>query len=229
MPKRTTPLVTTNIYHIYNRSIDQRIVFKNKGDYERALKTFNYYSHSLPNPKLSIFLRLPVEYQNKILEKFIDEDEKLITPISFCLMPDHFHFLITQNKDGGISKFAADFQNSYTKYFNEKYHRLGPIFLSRFKAVRIENESQLLHVSRYIHLNPYSSGLVKNLKELSQYQWSSLGEYLSPTSFAENICDKTIILNHFKRAARFRYFTFSQAGYQRSLKSIRNILLEAKQ
>ncbi len=229
MPKRTTQLITTNIYHIYNRAIDKRTVFRNEIEYKHAIKTFSYYLYSSPSPKLSSFLKLSEDLRTNILNKFRGEDKKLIIPLAFCLMPNHFHFLIIQSEDGGISKFAANFQNSYAKYFNTKYHRVGPIFLPRFKAVRMEDENQLLHVSRYIHLNPYSSGVVKTLRELSQYRWSSLGEYLSPTTSPENICDKTIILNHFKRIARFRDFVFNQAGYQRSLKSIRNSLLETKQ
>lgn len=225
MPRRLNPLVTENLYHVYNRAIDGRVVFKNEEEYNHALRCFCYYSHVSPTPKFSTFLKFSLDTQSKVLNKLEENNKKLITPIAFCFMPDHFHFLLIQNVDNGISKFAANFQNSYTKYFNKKYERLGPILLPRFKAVKIESENQLLHISRYIHLNPYSSNLVKNLNELEWYPWSSLPEYLSPNRFT-SICNERIILQHFKKPGRYKDFVFNQAGYQKSLKQIRNALLE---
>lgn len=226
MPKRLLPLITNHIYHIYNRTIDGRIIFKNEAEYGHALMSFNYYLYSSPTPKLSTFLKFSTHTQSEVLDKLKKKDKKLITPIAFCIMPDHFHFLVIQNENGGISKFAANFQNSYTKYFNTKYKRLGPLLLTRFKAVKIESENQLLHLSRYIHLNPYSSKLVKNTDELVQYPWSSLPEYLYPDKFPNPVCDKTIILQHFKKTGRYKDFILNQAGYQRSLKQIRNAIME---
>ena len=226
MPRRFIPLVTNSIYHVYNRAIDGRVIFKNRLEYEHAIMCFSYYLNASATPKLSTFLKFSANTQLNILDRFKKENKKLVMPIAFCLMPDHFHFLLMQNMDSGISKFAANFQNSYTKYFNTKYERLGPILLPRFKAVKIESENQLLHVSRYIHLNPYSSKLVKTLDELIQYPWSSLAEYLSPDKASNPICDKRVILQHFKKIKRYKDFIFNQAGYQKSLKQIRNALLE---
>jgi putative transposase len=73
-----------------------------------------------------------------------------VTVIAYCLMPNHFHLVLRQNEDGGISQYLADFQNSYTKYFDLKHRRSGAIFNRQFKAVLIESENQLLHLTRYI-------------------------------------------------------------------------------
>ena len=73
--------------------------------------------------------------------------------ICYCLMPNHLHLLLRQLMDGGISKFMSNFANSYTRYFNTKSKRKGPVFEGKFKAKRIETDEQLLHLSRHIHLN----------------------------------------------------------------------------
>jgi len=79
-------------------------------------------------------------------------------------MPNHFHLLLKQVRDGGITEFMGKVSNSYTKYFNTKYKRRGHLFEERFHSVLIKSDEQLLHVSRYIHLNPYVSKLTNNLE-----------------------------------------------------------------
>ena len=116
--------------------------------------------------------------------------------VAYCFMPNHFHFLLKQKANDGISKFIANFTNSYGRYFNSKNKRNGPLFQNRFRATRIETEQQLLHVSRYIHLNPYSAYLVKNLKELEVYPYSSLPEYIGKTD--SEFCYKENVLHYFK-------------------------------
>ena len=142
-------------------------------------------------------------------------------------MPNHFHFLLKQQKERGISKFLSDFTNSYTRYFNARHKRLGPLFEGVFKAVRIEKGEQLMHVSRYIHLNPVASLIVKE-EELSNYAWSSLPEYLNEHLDTE-ICDKEIILNSFSSRDDHRKFIYNQIKYAQDLETIKHLLLEEKQ
>lgn len=118
----------------------------------------------------------------------------------------------------------SNFQNSYTRFFTTKHHGIGPILQGQFKAVRVEDDNQLLHLSRYIHLNPYASFVVKELKDLIVYPWSSFPEYLGKTN--TTICDKNIVLSHFKDAKDYRQFVFDQADYQRSLNQIKHLRLE---
>jgi putative transposase len=139
-------------------------------------------------------------------------------------MPNHFHILIKQKTDNGISKFMANIQNSYARYFNTKHKRIGPLFQGQFKAVKIESEEQLLHVSRYIHLNPYSSALVKNYEELEKYEWSSLKEYLNTTLFP--FCSKDDIQEYFKKEGSYKEFVFDNADYQKRLEEIKHLILD---
>src|SRR3972149_10552818 len=176
MPSRIFPFVNGQYYHIYNRGVEKRVIFEKQWDYSRLIKTIKYYQLLGPKPKLSRFL------MGSIFKP--DTDKKIVDIICYCLMPNHFHFLLRQVQDGGISEFVSKFSNSYTKYYNVKYKRVGPLLQGEFKAVLIESDEQLIHVSRYIHLNPIASFLIKDLNE---YRWSSYKEYIG--NYKNVICN----------------------------------------
>lgn len=224
MPGREIPLVNNEIYHVLNRGISSQPIFLTKRDYNRALQTILYYQNQQRPLKYSRFLSLSNKQRSLILGKLKRERLFLVEIIAFCLMPNHFHLLLKQVVDGGISKFIGNLTNSYTRYFNTKHKREGALFKGKFKAVRIESDEQLLHVSRYIHLNPYSSYVIKTLEELKNYPYSSLPEYLqkSPNGF----CQKEIILEQFKNINSYKNFVFDQANYQRGLENIKHLILE---
>ena len=146
--------------------------------------------------------------------------ENLVDLISYCFMPNHFHLLVKQLMDGGIAKYLSNFANSYTRYFNTRNERTGPLFQGKFKAVLITSNEQLLHVSRYIHLNPYSSGIVKTIEELKAYSYSSLAKL--STSKVES----RLILDQFKNVAGYYQFVFDNADYQKNLENIKHQILE---
>jgi len=221
MPGRKTPLVTNHYYHVVNRTFDSIKIFRDKGHCLRAINLLFYYQPKTPPMRYSYFIRLPLKEQAKKLEK---NNKKLVDIICFCFMPTHFHFLLKQKLKNGISTFLSRFTNSYTRYFNTKKKRIGPLFQGKFKAVKIDNEQQLLHVSRYIHLNPYSSKVVKNLKELASYPYSSLKEYLENRS---ELCSKNIILGQFSNKESYKSFVLDRAEYQVDLQRIKNLLLES--
>ena len=225
MPGRRTPLVNGEIYHIVNRGITSQIIFSNK-NYDRALETIFYYQSKTTPLRYSYFIRLPKTHRWEILDQLRREHDYLAEIIAYCLMPTHFHLLLKQQVDNGISRFMNKFSNSYTRYFNVKNKRLGPIFQGRFKSVRVESEQQLLHVSRYIHLNPYSSGIVKSLNDLRQYPHSSLAEYLGLAN--HSFCQKDVVLDYFKKPGSYQEFVFNQADYQRELEVIKHVILETE-
>jgi putative transposase len=222
MPERIFPLVTDEIYHVFNRGIDRRPTFTNKKEYERALDAVKFYSSSQPPVSFSKFLRLD-DYKQSEIANLLAESKKIVQVFSFCFMPNHFHFLLRQREENGISIFMSNFQNSHTKYYNTKHDRIGSLFLDQFKAVRIETDEQLVHVSRYIHLNPYTGYVVKSLAELEKYPWSSLPLYLFEK---ESFIEKKTILSFFKNINAYKTFIFDQADYQRRLKEIEHLTLE---
>lgn len=224
MPSRRIPLVGGEIYHIFNRGIDKKPTFKDKREYNRSLLVLNFYRFVSPPIRLSRFLYLAKEQQRNILENLTAKEEKLINILAFCIMPNHYHFLLKQLNENGISKFIGQFENSYTRYFNIKNEKEGPLFLDQFKAVRIESDEQLMHVSRYIHLNPHTSFVVKKVSDLENYSWSSFPEYLNNSS--GGVCEKETILSLFKNKEKYKKFVFDQANYQRELDKIKHLVLE---
>lgn len=223
MPGRSTPLVNNQIYHVFNRGINHQPTFLDKLEYKRAKLTINFYRFNNLPTKLSKLLTLSNNDRIKIMDNLKKENDQLIEILAFCLMPNHFHFLLRQIKDNGISKFLGNLQNSYTRYFNIKRERDGSLFLDQFKAVLIRTDEQLIHVSRYIHLNPYTSYVVKDLDHLFNYPWSSLAEYLENEP---DICELETVMNFFKTPKAYRSFIENQADYQRQLHKIQHLALE---
>lgn len=222
MPGRVLPLVTGEIYHVFNRGIDRRPTFIAKKEYERALQSIKFYRFAQPPIRLSRFLLLDKKRQELVLDA-LENSFRLVDIICFCLMPNHFHFLLKQKKDNGISKFLSNFQNSYTRFFNTKNQRDGPLFLNQFKAIRIETDEQLVHVSRYIHLNPYTGYIIKTLEEIKLFPYSSLASYLEDSN---DFIQTELIQSFFNKPIDYQEFVFNQADYQRRLKEIEHLLLE---
>lgn len=223
MPGRILPLAVGEIYHVINRGISGQQVFVGERCLERAWQTLLYYRYQAVPISASELLDLPAEARVSILNKLAEENKLMTEMIAGCLMPDHFHFLLRQVQEGGISTFVGNFCNSYTRYFNLSHKRLGPLFLGKFKAVRVETEEQLWHVSRYIHLNPLTSGVVRDWEGLEHYSYSSLPEYLKQeTAFFS----KETVLNNFKSSGSYKAFVSDRAEYQRRLEGIKHLNLE---
>lgn len=220
MPGRNIKFLNNSIYHVVNRSIASQSIFLNKRNYQRALLAILYYQSSTPRLSFSDFFRLSDAYKiQSLINKFKNQSKLLVEILTYCLMPTHFHILLKQKDPNGISSFVSNFTNSYTRYFNILNNRNGPIFQGRFKAIQIDSDEQLIHTSRYIHLNPYSSGLVKKISEVENYPYSSYGEYLG--SHKSNYCNKKVILDYFKDIESFKRFVNDQADYQQNLQTIK--------
>ena len=158
-------------YHVYNRGNKKQQIFLQDRDYGR-------------------FLEKILEYKKKYPLKIL----------AYCLMPNHFHFLVQQLGENALTKFFGDLSNSHSKYFNIKYETVGPLFQGRFKAKKVEKDEYLVHLSRYIHLNPTDlfSYLSGNLLEVFlNYPWSSLSVYLSRTN--DELISTDIVLSYFSK------------------------------
>lgn len=215
MPYRITPLVTDQFYHVFNRGVAKLPIFLDRRDYNRFLDTVYYYQFQGPKPQFS---------QLKRFKDFnFEKNKRIVELLCYCFMPNHFHFLIHQRQENGISEFINRLSNSYTKYFNTRHRRIGPLLQGQFKAKRIEREEQLLHVSRYIHLNPITSFLTKNLKE---YTWSSYPCYIGLQK--GNICTNEFILSFFKGKQKYEQFVLDQIEYAQSLEMIKHLLIDGE-
>lgn len=141
-------------------------------------------------------------------------------------MPNHFHFLLKQLTDNGISKFIGQFCNSYTRYFNTKHSRIGHVFQGVFKSVHVESQEQLIHLSRYIHLNPCVSSIVKK-ELLFDYPWSSYPNYLKGKSKGKSdIFEIDPVLSSFKSPQDYQQFVLNHADYARELELVKHLVID---
>lgn len=223
MPVRKIPLITSQIYHVFNRGVEKRKIFKDKRDYRRLIDTLNYYRYSHINLKYSDYLKLNSNEKFRIQNNLVQKISPVIKLQCFTLMPNHFHLLIQQTKDSGISNFMRHISDSYTRYFNIRWDRVGPLFQGQFKAIRIESDEQLLHISRYIHLNPHTGYVVKDFEHLLSYPWSSLNEFITQE---HGFCQTSLILKHFSKKLTYRDFLYDQKDYQLELENIKHLLVE---
>lgn len=190
-------------------------IFANFYDYNRFIKAVFYYSIEGPKPKFSIFAPTTT---------ILNTGKKIIEIICYCLMPNHFHLLVKQNKDNGITEFISKVSNSYTKYFNVKNKRVGPLLQGVFKAVYLETNEQLINLSRYIHLNPLVNYVAKNL---GTYKWSSYLEYVGLEK--KGICEKRVVLEQFKSQDIYKQFVLDQEDYGKKLEMIKHQLLDLEE
>lgn len=211
------PVYANNyFYHVYNRGVAKQNLFDSDFDYLRLLKTFSFYLENENKPRLS---KIDKTELHKILK--IEPQKPLVEIYAYCLMPNHFHLLLRQVTDNGISIFLRRSSDSYTRYYNVKNDRVGTIFQGRFRAVLIESDEQLLHLSRYIHLNPYTSDICN---DSASYNWSSYHHYLNNNN--DRLCHPDYILKMIGSSKNYQEFVEDYASYARDLTRIKDILHE---
>ena len=225
MSSRKVPVVTNQIYHIFNRGVDKAKIFFHKEDYERFLAAAIHYrtktSKFSYEQLLGIGTNDPGSLRSLRTLKLGSSERPFVQILAYCLMPNHFHFLIKQLVDAGLTSYLQRLTNSYAHYINMKYERVGPLFQGRFKNVLIESDPQLLHVSRYIHLNPLVSNLATDLES---YRWSSHQSYVG--DHKGGLCDPKMILDHFKSKGDYQRFVLDQADYARTLEDIKHLAFD---
>lgn len=178
---------TNSLYHIYNRGLDKQKLFNDESDYLRFICGIYYFNdlNFVPNDITS-----KERLQGLTLEKDPNRKE-LIDIVCWCLMPNHYHLILRQKVNNGITKFGRRVGTGYTMYINAKYKHSGHVFQGPFKAKSIENDEYFQHLTRYIHLNPleiiepkWKECGVKNTETsknfILKYKWSSLNDYLNP-------------------------------------------------
>ncbi len=182
-------------YHIYNRGVEKRLIFQDEVDY----KTFISYMKQYLSPPNLKGLALKDDTGSTISPSHIPNnyfgDIKLL---AYCLMPNHFHLLVSQNSDRGIAKFMQSLIQKYVMYFNKKYVRVGTLFQGRYKTVLITNEYQFTYITKYIHRNQLAilpSG--PGPEGLLAYKYSSYGNYLG--LFKQSWVKTEDILSYFSK------------------------------
>lgn len=211
-------LVSDQIYHILNKSIAGYTIFNNDIEFLRMLNIMLYYQIECPQICYSRYLKLSQRDQELILLGNRNK-QKIVKIIAYCFMPTHFHLILQQIITDGISKYIANIENSYSRYFNIRHKRQGHLWQGKFKNVLVDDDKQLLHLSRYIHLNPVTAGIVS---DPADWQYSSYNEYLRHND--NRFCDYNDILTI--KPGIYKRFVLSQKDYQRELSIIKKHLTE---
>ncbi len=214
--RRKDKFIEGEIYHIFNKSISNYGILKDLNNSQRFLDTFEYYNDSLITKSFSDFTKGKIFNYRNIIYPVKNTHFKLL---SYCIMPDHYHFLLKIFKSNYFSKFMGRVENSFTRYFNIKFNRKGPLWQNSFKSVEIRSNEQLLHVSRYIHLNPTTSNLVDRPED-----WVR-------SSYKDFITDKKLLNNFIKEIDindidDYKQFIENNIDYQRKLKRIKKFIFE---
>lgn len=224
MPYRKVPLIIGETYHVFNRSVARQHIFLSDRDYQRAIETFQFYSFKRPDLRFSHFKRLPKDQRESFWSNLTTNNQKQIAVLTYCFMPNHVHFLMRETEENGIATFMKNFQNSLAKFFNTREERQGALFQAMFKAIRIETKEQLIHVARYIHLNPFTSFVIRKIEKLENYPWSSYPAYMGRKQ--DDFIEKESIFSLFKSVEKFKMFTLDQANYQRKLFLVKHLIGE---
>jgi putative transposase len=214
-------------YHLYNRGVNKRLIFKDQQDYSTFLSYLQFYLSPPPNSPDQINLQgeslkvLKVSPSRR-LKNYKHEIELL----AYCLMPNHFHLMLRQMTDHGIDHFMRSISTKYVRYFNTRYNRLGPLFQGPYKAVKVENEYQFTYLTKYIHRNPLSLSTFKDSpRRLSQYKYSSYANYLH--LFKQSWVSTEDILSYFaKTNRRLSYQNFVEEGESDDITIISKLTLD---
>lgn len=220
---RKVPIVTGETYHIFSRSIANFQIFNNNQEFSRMTDLMRYYQ--IENTlRFSDFIELDVVHNkgfNNFLKIISKDKEAIVQIVAYCLMPTHIHLVLKQLSENGISNYMRKILDSYTRYFNLSHKRKGPLWESKFKSVLVNNDEQLNHLVRYVHLNPATA---KIIDKPENWLYSSYSEYLGRMKSNLSICQFDDILNIEPKS--YRKFVNDQISYQRELSKIKNLMID---
>ena len=202
-------------FHIYNRGVEKRKIFMDSKDYGRFELGIQEFNSEESGIQLRDFCTTKYT-ETKSQYKREKQRKPLVKIVCFVLMPNHYHFILRQLEDGGISAFMHKLGVGYTMFFNTKYERTGSLFQGTFRAVHITNNTYLLHLSRYIHLNvveliqqDWKEKGIRNKEgariSLRSYPYSSYRSYIGKASSRVEL-KNDIILDQFKSSKEYEDF-----------------------
>ena len=217
---RKFQFIPGEFYHLYNRGTEKRRIFMSLADYNRFM-TLLYVA----NQENSVDLKLQGRTLDELkkLNKF-KKEKPLVEIVTYCLMPNHFHLLIHEIEEGGISKFMQKILTGYTMYFNKKNNRSGSLFQGKFKATHVADDNYLKYLVSYIHLNPvklidpkWKEFGIKNKKAaeeyLKTYKHSSYQDYLGWKRVEGMIINPSALPVDFSEGGGFKMFVTEWLNY----------------
>lgn len=198
--------VENGYYHIYNRGVEKRTIFEDEQDYKVFL---SYLKFALSEPpknkditKIFTLQGEPFKGIPRMPKNFLNKVEL----VAYCLMPNHFHLLIRQIDNISIKSFMNSLITRYTMFFNKRYDRVGSLFQGVYRAILVTDEPYLLHISRYIHLNPteFTNDLTSAYSSYADYLGLRHTQWLKPDIVLEQFNNKVGI--EFKKINSYKDF-----------------------
>jgi putative transposase len=225
---RKTPFANEEHYHIYNRGASKQKIFLDMRDFERFLLYFKLMNDEQDglvirwrefhknNPKISV---------DDFLRSHLRKRKPLVKIIAYCINPNHYHLILGQEKENGITDFMRKLGTGYTMYFNKKYKHSGVIFQGRFKSVYIDDNDYLLYLSAYVNKNYFihNSGKGNNIRS---WRYCSLDEYSHSEKKKGELCEKEIVLGQFSNAGEYLIFAKNNALYMKEKKELEKYIIE---
>lgn len=184
-------------YHVYNRGMQKQAIFESDRDRLRFLFLLLSFQGKDIIPNISRTLKKYVQSSTlNITRDFVEEilKERMVELVAFCLMPNHFHLILCEKKEGGIAKYMQRVLTAYTKYFNTRHNKTGHLFQGSYKSVHIEGDEQLMYTSAYIHKNPIELTEWKN--KLEKYPWSSYQDFILMNRW-DDLLSRDILLERY--------------------------------
>lgn len=179
------------IYHALNRGVDKRTIFLDTQDYARFVHDMYEFNDAAPAANTYRSTVPMFDLRNRTSER-----ERIVDIHGWCLMKNHYHLLLSELVEGGLTLFLRKLNVGYAKYFNERYKRSGTLFQGRTKKICITSDAHFLHILHYVHLNPldYVSGAkdwrlgrisdrARARAQLQKYRWSSYPDYCGKKNF----------------------------------------------
>jgi len=209
---RKVPLVENEYYHLYNRGNNKRTIFLDNEDRDRFIKLL----YLCNGPKPIVFKSFGKKSLEKLIGEF-DRGKNLTTIGAYCLMPNHFHLLVREIREWGISRFMQKLFTAYSMYFNKKYRRTGTLFEGRFRSSHVNNDNYLKYLFAYIHLNPVKlvepSWRKQGIEDiegaeryLGKYAYSSYLDYIGAKRPARHILNREVFPEYFESRTQFGDF-----------------------
>lgn len=215
---RPVSFVTGEYYHLYNRGNSKQIIFRDKEDYYRFI-TLLYTCNGINN-----FRNFLVQNTKEKDPYLFERGKPLVSIGAFVLMPNHFHLLITEKEENGISKFMQKVSTAYVMYYNNKYKRTGGLFEGKFKSQHLDDDRYLKYIFSYIHLNPVKliqgdwkeNGIKNKIKAidfLQKYYFSSYLDYIGKIRKQNSIISYKDYPRYFSSSGIFKREIFEWLSY----------------
>ncbi|MFA5831574.1 MAG: transposase [Candidatus Paceibacterota bacterium] len=214
--ERKVDISVGEFYHIYNRGVEKRDIFIDSDDRERFLRLL-YLSNSA---KPFLFR----DVKNLPYSSIVRGGQRTAIG-AYCLMPNHFHLLVKETDEGGISAFMEKLTTGYSMYFNGKNKRVGSLFQNRFQVRHADHDEYLKYLFAYIHLNPvkiidpqWKKNGISNKKEaekfLAGYRYSSYRDYMGIAREESDILDRAEFPEYFEQPNDFKTFINDWLAFQ---------------